>query len=256
MTKDFYHKEWYEWRDAVLREVRFRPDHGEIAKELFAHYEDSVRDFERVGYDEGLARTRALAAMGDAGEVGKGLDRAHKPWIGWLFEASKWMMVSLCLMLAVTLVKDWLITEVYYRLEDQLKWQTPPVSALSADTGHGTITVAPGKVWEDGGMTHQRLDVWLEFDAPQGSSPELWQVMTYTTDQGVIGTRGEVRSADGTWPESFYYDHSSDTDFYAMDGYTRYQFSVRFVTEEPLQWVEVRHAFSDWVLRAEWEAEE
>ena len=35
MRKEFYHKEWYAWRDEVLRQVRFTPDHGEIAKELY-----------------------------------------------------------------------------------------------------------------------------------------------------------------------------------------------------------------------------
>jgi hypothetical protein len=31
---------------------------------------------------------------------------------------------------------------------------------------------------------------------------------------------------------------------------------VRFVTEEPLEWVEMRYPYYDWVLRAEWEVAE
>lgn len=255
MRKDFYHKEWYDWRDAVLRYVRFTPDHGAIAKELFAHYEDSVQDFERIGYDEELARTRALAAMGDAVEVGKGLDRAHKPWLGWLFEATKWMMTALALILAVTLVKDWMVREVWYHLEDQLKWQTPPAAADSAETGHGTIYMAPGDVWEEGGLTYQRMDVWLELDVPQASTP--WGPRgseSYTTDRGPIPH--QFRDEEGNWQESFYYHYAADESFYAMEGYTRYQWSVEFVTEEPLRWVEMTYPFGDWTLRAEWEVEE
>ena len=67
------------WCGEVLRCVRFKADHAAIRKELSAHYEDHVKDLQRIGYDENLAKTRALAAMGDAEEVGRGLDKAHKP---------------------------------------------------------------------------------------------------------------------------------------------------------------------------------
>ena len=104
-------KDFLDWKKEVLRHVRFFFDHEEIEKELTAHYEDSVQDFERIGYDEELARTRALAAMGDAVEVGKGLDRAHKPWLGWLFEATKWMMTALALILAVAVIVVTVVTD-------------------------------------------------------------------------------------------------------------------------------------------------
>lgn len=61
-----------DWRAEVLSHVRFFPDHGAIIKELSAHYEDSVKDFLRIGYAQDLAYQRALAAMGDAEEVGRG----------------------------------------------------------------------------------------------------------------------------------------------------------------------------------------
>lgn len=41
-----------------------------------------------------------------------------------------------------------------------------------------------------------------------------------------------------------------------MEGYTRYQWSVEFVTEEPLRWVEMTYPFGNWTLRAGWEVEE
>ena len=82
-------KDFYDWKKEVLRHVRFFFDHGAIEKELTAHYEDSVADFIRIGYDRALAESRALAAMGDAEEVGKGLDRAHNPILGWLWQISR-----------------------------------------------------------------------------------------------------------------------------------------------------------------------
>ncbi len=87
-----------DWQDRVVTQVRFRPDRTAIERELTAHYEDHVRDLERLDYPPELARQRALAAMGDAEEVGRALDRVHKPWLGWLWVASRTAVV-LCLVL-------------------------------------------------------------------------------------------------------------------------------------------------------------
>lgn len=45
---------------------------------------------------DAVTRQRALGAMGDAEEVGRGMDKAHKPWLGWLWLASK-ILVVVCL---------------------------------------------------------------------------------------------------------------------------------------------------------------
>lgn len=79
-----------DWVRSVLDCVRFRPDRRTIRRELEAHYEDHVKDLERIGYDHKLAQERALGAMGDPVEVGRALDKVHKPWLGWLWLASKW----------------------------------------------------------------------------------------------------------------------------------------------------------------------
>ena len=90
-------KAFDDWCGAVLNCIRFKADHAAIRKELTNHYEDHVKDLQRIGYDENLAKTRALAAMGDAEEVGWGLDKAHKPWLGWAWRISR----ALVLVLAV-----------------------------------------------------------------------------------------------------------------------------------------------------------
>ena len=66
------------WVDAVCEQVRFRPDRKGIALELRVHYDDHVKDLLRLGRDPTLAEERALAAMGNAQEVGRALDRVHK----------------------------------------------------------------------------------------------------------------------------------------------------------------------------------
>lgn len=87
-----------QWCGQVTDQVRFRPDREAIAKELTAHYEDHVRDLERLDYPTELARQRALDAMGDPEIVGKALDRVHKPWLGWLWLVSR-VAVTVCLAL-------------------------------------------------------------------------------------------------------------------------------------------------------------
>ena len=87
-----------DWRNKVTAQVRFWPDRESIARELTDHYDDHVRDLERLDYPTELAQQRALAAMGDPVVVGKALDRVHKPWLGWLWVASQ-AAVIVCLAL-------------------------------------------------------------------------------------------------------------------------------------------------------------
>ena len=89
--------EWRDWCDRAVGHVRFRPDRKAIERELTDHYMDHRQDLRRIGYDPELASQRALRAMGDADEVGRALDRAHKPWLGWLWEASR-VLAVLCLL--------------------------------------------------------------------------------------------------------------------------------------------------------------
>ena len=94
------------WCDEVVGLVRFQPDRAAIKKELRDHYEDSVEDFLRIGYEEELAKSRALQSMGDAEEVGRAMDRAHKPWLGRLWQVS-WIVLLLSVMFAVAFMYEY-----------------------------------------------------------------------------------------------------------------------------------------------------
>ena len=87
------------WCQTVTDRVRFKPDRYFIAEELKAHYEDHVKNLERLGYERELAQERALASMGDPVEIGLAMDRAHKPWLGWLWTVSRWLVLALFLVL-------------------------------------------------------------------------------------------------------------------------------------------------------------
>jgi len=91
------------WYKQVERQIRFWPDRKAIQKELADHYWDHVRDLQRVGYEPELSYRRGLRAMGDPEEVGRALDRAHKPWLGWLWMLSRMAVLLTAAMLVVNL---------------------------------------------------------------------------------------------------------------------------------------------------------
>lgn len=99
-------RDFYKWCETAMGQVRFKPDRGAIRQELEDHYEDHVKDLERVGYAHTLARERALGAMGDPVEVGRALDKVHRPWLGWLWLVSKWAAIVSLLMLALMFFGD------------------------------------------------------------------------------------------------------------------------------------------------------
>ena len=128
-------RSWPIWCAHALEHVRFKPDCKAIEKELTAHYEDHKRDLERIGYEPNLASERALRAMGDSSEVGRALNQAHKPWLGWLWEVSRVLVLSLFLLTAVILLRNsqWTAQEMIDRTVDQFTWQAPPVGGLRRD---------------------------------------------------------------------------------------------------------------------------
>lgn len=109
------------WCEEVVGLVRFKLDHPAIIKELRDHYTDSVNDYLRIGYQEDLALSRALGDLGDAQEVGRAMDKAHKPWLGRLWQAS-WAALILSAMFAVAFMNEYQIARMPGRvcLEPQL----------------------------------------------------------------------------------------------------------------------------------------
>ena len=96
--------EFEQWCGRVERQVRVFPDRKAIRRELTDHYWDHVTDLRRIGYEDELARQRALRAMGDPEEVGKALNAVHRPLLGWLWMASRVLAV---LLLVLTLWNGW-----------------------------------------------------------------------------------------------------------------------------------------------------
>lgn len=243
--------DWRNWCEDVLREVRFRPDHPAIWRELTAHLEDGCADLERLGYDRALAEQRTLQAMGDPAEVGRALDRAHKPWLGWLWKATRILLLVLGLTAAVTLFAVTGLPELVQRTRTELLWE-PPVSAVRAETEHAVIYAAPGEVREADGHVIADIDLWIEMRDPlsAGQEPYLWY-LTCRDDRGSVYDYLEIRD----WPvrpENRYWKVFGLEDM--PGGWRRFRQGLELTLDQPPRWAEITYpnGSADWKLRVEW----
>ncbi len=248
------------WVDAVCEQVRFRPDRKGIEKELRIHYEDHCKALERLGYEGPLAAERSLRAMGNAQEVGRALDGVHKPWLGWLWEFSRWMVRGLAMLLVMTMLwsVDWDILIKCTR--DELAWEEPPPGTARVELEHGTLWAAPGDVTQDpDGTTVAEIDLWLQRRDPLGTDStehyySSWnEFFTYRDEQGeltvrVVDERTRMSARSRYWRSKYSEERT---------GWTRCQKTVELVLDGPPRWAEVSYPLSgrDWVLRVEWEVE-
>ena len=97
---------WTAWLDAASRPIRFYPDRAAVRAELEAHLEDKTADLLRIFPDmpQEEAERRALEEMGDGAALGKELAKVHRPWLGYVWTASKVALGLGLALLAVELV--------------------------------------------------------------------------------------------------------------------------------------------------------
>ena len=84
------------WCEDACVYIKYKPDRKTVGDELMSHIIDKHDALVAAGMAPQEAAKTAVAAMGDANEVGRGLAKAHNPVLGYLLTASK---VLLCLAL-------------------------------------------------------------------------------------------------------------------------------------------------------------
>ena len=91
------------WLDQAVSGIRFGPDRAAVRAELEAHMEDKAADLQRIFPDMTAeeAEARALGEMGDAAELRSALAKIHRPWLGWLWQFSRFLALAALLLLAV-----------------------------------------------------------------------------------------------------------------------------------------------------------
>lgn len=284
--------EFGRWCDTVTRQVRFRPDRGAIQRELTAHYQDHVRDLERVGYDWKLAEQRALAAMGDPEEIGRALNRVHKPWLGWLWIASRAVLaltvVACLLSLPGTgsffhMMKNTLfppedpggyqaIAGSYSALNEQegvTVWRSMgTLEAQSAELPGYTLSLLEGQWWQYHD-TFYRGECLLRLEPEHlwyGLPEDVLDDLVLTGSGGVLFSNIKYNpfpyEETNNWfsisESSNAFAVSDDADSYRLEDSRDlggWYLNLTMTTDEPVEWVELSFPYGDsnWTFRITWE---
>ena len=72
-----------EYLNEICEQIKYKPVRKEIAKEIEDHINDIKEDLKNNGEDEEKAEIKAISQMGNAKEIGKKLNKIHKPKLDW-----------------------------------------------------------------------------------------------------------------------------------------------------------------------------
>lgn len=71
LTKEFLEK--------VCNQIKYKPIVNDISEELRTHINEQKENYIEYGLNEAEAEARAVENMGDGEEIGKKLNKIHKP---------------------------------------------------------------------------------------------------------------------------------------------------------------------------------
>ena len=244
------------WVDAVCGEVRFWPDREEIAKELRVHYEDHCKALERLNYEPDLAAERSLRAMGSPQEVGRALDRVHRPWLGWLWVLSRVLAWGLGLCLFAAIVADGgiryrsgptLDAGIQKANGETLAGHAEEVRTVACPPpvrfGSYTVTVRQAACFHEEPATAWDWEMGLGLEI---NTPDIWLGPCDLT---------LLEAVDSS--ESCYDGRRSDWEIWgnvSEQGMGTYDGTVTICGTDPIpEWIEVRHETAGWTMRLELE---
>lgn len=97
----------------VLKEITFIFDYAAIEEELLQHIEDRKADFLKEGLKEEEAEEKAVERMGNPTELGKELNKEHKPLLGsiWLFTN---VVTVIVVLLFIYIVAGSILPAIFY----------------------------------------------------------------------------------------------------------------------------------------------
>lgn len=137
------------WVETAVHQMKFPPDRRFVRQELWDHLLDSRGCWMEQGIDLNAAEEAAVKAMGDPVEIGKQLNRIHRPILSQLWWASRWILIAvLCISIGAAVqhqkhdifnwdgllpsVKDWEINGCPY---DTSRSMEGPYEKISVRTG-------------------------------------------------------------------------------------------------------------------------
>ena len=73
-----------EFLENVCNEIKYKPIREDISEELSLHIQEQKEDYMKEGFDERNAEEKAVSNMGEAEEIGKKLNKIHRPKFDWI----------------------------------------------------------------------------------------------------------------------------------------------------------------------------
>lgn len=78
-----FHLQIKEFLNTVCEQIKYKPIRNSISEELENHIEESKENYIEEGMQEEEAEEKAITQMGNAEEIGKNLNKIHKPKLNW-----------------------------------------------------------------------------------------------------------------------------------------------------------------------------
>lgn len=72
-----------EFINNVCEQIKYKPIRSEISEELESHIKEAKENYMQDGISEKIAEEKAINQMGNAEEIGKKLNKIHKPKMNW-----------------------------------------------------------------------------------------------------------------------------------------------------------------------------
>ena len=72
-----------EFLENVCEQIKYKPIRNEISEELKDHIEENMEAYVLEGVQEKEAEEKAIEQMGNAEEIGKKLNKIHRPKLDW-----------------------------------------------------------------------------------------------------------------------------------------------------------------------------
>ena len=92
------------WAEDATKLIKFKDDRLRVQAELLDHIEDAKEAWIDAGYDDYEAGKKAVANMGDAGEVANELADIYRPFWGRLWKLTKWLRNLVIIFLAYAVI--------------------------------------------------------------------------------------------------------------------------------------------------------
>lgn len=213
-----------QWCDTAVSYIRFPPDRPAVRQELLEHMQDKYDDYMGQGMLPADAERRVIREMGSDRETGLLLRQIHKPYLGWVWRATQWLLILALILACLNFV--WWKRDLYFIDESASIFRQDLLESSADDSGKRvlnpgcadssdgyTFTVTKVACWDDRDAFYFRMEVtnprpWAGYtEAPRwfhavdslGNYYYAYYEADRSTEGAVAGNGGRTGLFSYTW---------------------------------------------------------